>query len=248
VTNKFKVLGCGHSESLEHYNNNALVVSQNGKMLIDCGYTIKHALSDQGMTIDDIDAIYISHVHGDHVFGLERFAYETKYKYNKKIKLVFHKSLYTELWEQTLKGSLGSNGEGDSSFDDYFELHQLDDYKFSMFGINYELLPVKHTPGKPCFGLLVNNYLLYSTDTTAIPDVIDRIKFTVGFHDVTLADENPVHATVNSLITQYSEETNKKLFLMSYEDNWQEHKEKIDRTFNGLAFQGQEVLIPNEDV
>lgn len=82
--NKFTIIGCGHSESLLHHNNNALVSNSNGLLLIDCGHTAKHALHDLGLTIGDVDEIFITHVHGDHVFGLERFAYETRFKYQKK--------------------------------------------------------------------------------------------------------------------------------------------------------------------
>ncbi|MEX0739806.1 MAG: MBL fold metallo-hydrolase [Pseudohongiella sp.] len=236
----FKILGCGHSESLEHFNNNAAVLSEAGNLLIDCGHTVKHALYAQDLSISDIDAIYISHVHGDHVFGLERVAYEALFKYKKRIKLFFHHSLYRELWHETLKGSLGLLGEGPAALEDYFEVYQLDRLEFEIFGNYYQLLPVKHTPGKPAFGLLINNDILYTTDTTAIPELIECLDFRVGFHDVTFTAENPVHATLESLLKWYPSSIRQKLYLMSYEDTWRKFEDKVKQDFRGLAAQGME--------
>jgi len=235
------ILGCGHSESMTLYNNNAAVLSDSGNILIDCGHTIKHALHDQGMSIADVDAIYISHVHGDHVFGLERIAYEAKFKYKKRIKLIFHSSIMTELWDQTLKGSLGTHGDGEATLQDYYDVTALDDDKFSLFGNDYQLVPVEHTPNKSAYGLLINNKLFYSTDTIAIPGVIKSLDFETGFHDVTLTKSNPVHATLDSLIQQYPEEVRKKLYLMSYEDDWHEYVDIVGREFAGFAKQGMKI-------
>lgn len=243
-TNKkyFQVLGCGHSESIIHYNNNALVSSEQGKMLIDCGHTIKHALHEQGLTFKDIDAIFITHVHGDHVFGLERAAYETKFTYNKKIKLIFHESIYQELWDQTLKGSLGVHGDGEANLEDYFEIETLNTNHFECLGNSYEIFPVSHTPNKPTFGLCLNEQIFYSSDTIAIAKVIAEQNFKIGFHDVTLTEENPVHATLASLIKSYPYEARKKLYLMSYQDNWQDFKDTVEREFKGFAKQGMKIL------
>jgi hypothetical protein len=196
--------------------------------ILGCGHTIKHALHDQNMSFRDVDAVYISHVHGDHVFGLERLAYEALFKYKKRVKLFFHESLQQELWDQTLKGSLGRIGEGPACFDDFFDLHPLSSPEFSVLGNHYQLVPVKHTPGKPAFGLQINDDVFYSTDTIAIPDVIASLDFHTCFHDVTLSSKNPVHATLGSLIEQYPENTRKKMYLMSYEDHWREQESTVN--------------------
>lgn len=237
------IIGCGHSESIRNFNNNALVRSEKGNMLIDCGHTIKHALHASGLNIGDIDAIYISHVHGDHVFGLERVAYESKFKYKKKIKLFFHSSIYEELWEQTLKGSLGKNGDGPAELGDYFNVNIINGEKFSCLGVDYKLIMAKHTPNKPAYGLLINNSTFYSTDTLALPEIINKINYSIAFHDVTLSDTNPVHATLNSLINEYSKEKRKRILLMSYEDNWEEFSGTVEKEFKGFAKQGMRFKI-----
>jgi len=244
--NEFLILGCGHSESLEHYNNNAAVINDQGVLLIDCGHTIKHALRAQDMSIESVDAIFITHVHGDHVFGLERVAFEARYKYQKRISLYFHESIYQELWDQTLKGSLGYSSDHDgtpqeNTLEDWFDVNVITGNKFSVFGNNYKIFEVKHSPGKPTFGLTINDTVFFSSDTTQIKETIENTEFEIGFHDVTLTKFNPVHASLSSLVESYSKEVRDKLYLMSYQDDWAEYKDMVEDNFKGFAKQGMKV-------
>lgn len=250
---EFIVLGCGHSGSLVHYNTNAAVLDagpdQAGSelTLIDCGYTIKQALHHAGLGIAGIDHIIITHVHGDHVFGLERVAFETRFKYGRKVNLYIHPSIYEELWDHTLKGSLGQNSDGAASLEDYFNVIWLDEE--TVIGRHrYQLIEVCHSPGKPTFGLLIDNRIFYSADTVAIPDIMQTLDFEIGFHDVTLTPENPVHATLKSLLEAYPGAIREKLFLMSYEDNWQEFEAVVNREFRGFAKQGMRLHLDHAAV
>lgn len=237
----FQIIGCGHSESLDHFNNNALVKSPYGVMLIDCGHTAKHALDNLGMDFSNIDAIFITHVHGDHVFGLERAAYELKFLHKKKIKLIFHESIAEELWDFTLKGSLGQNSEGTCELNDYFDVVELSNDSFECLGNFYQTFRVVHTNNKPTYGLCLNEKIFYSSDTIAIPEIIKKYNFEIGFHDVTLTDWNPVHASLESLIKLYPEEIRRKLYLMSYQDNWMEYQRLVNKEFKGFAKQGMKI-------
>lgn len=239
----FIIIGCGHSESFDHFNNNALLRTPRGNLLIDAGYTIKPALHAQGLTIKDINAVFITHVHGDHVFGLERLAYESLFRYGTRIDLYYHESLYNELWHQTLKGSMGRHGDGEADLSDYFNLHPIDSLHCEIYSMQFQLFQNAHTPGKPSFGININDYVFYSGDTTAIADIIKKQSFVVGFHDVTLSEFNPVHASIDSLIEQYPEDIRKKLYLMSYEDHWPDYLQKVEANFRGFARQGMRISI-----
>ena len=53
--------------------NSTVICSSNTTLLLDCGFTLKESvarLSALGLTLDDLDAILISHEHSDHVRGL----------------------------------------------------------------------------------------------------------------------------------------------------------------------------------
>lgn len=237
------ILGTGHSEAIEHWNTNAMIATAKGNLLIDCGFTIKYALRDQGLALPDIDAVFITHVHGDHVFGLERIGYESRFGYNKRVKLYLHESLLGELWDQTLKGSMGLASEGENTLADFFDVIPLKDHQFNYNGVDIRLFNTRHTPRKTCFGIYINEKVIFTSDTTPIPDVIGGWPAEAIFHDVTLRDEHPVHAAVPALLEAYDEPTRKKMFLMSYEDHWREWEDRINAGFGGFARQGQSVLL-----
>ncbi len=64
---KIDVLGCGSAFSCTQ-NTSALRVidADNKQWLIDCGPTVPRALWQRGGEVNDIDAIYFTHVHPDH--------------------------------------------------------------------------------------------------------------------------------------------------------------------------------------
>ncbi|WP_312690363.1 ribonuclease Z [Kosakonia sp.] len=68
---KIDVLGCGSAFSLQH-NTSAICVTDNHQQrwLIDCGPTIPRTLWQRRGDVNDIDAIYFTHVHPDHCTGL----------------------------------------------------------------------------------------------------------------------------------------------------------------------------------
>lgn len=243
IASELLILGTGHSESIEHWNTNAMLATPKGNMLIDCGFTIKYALRDQGLSLPDIDAVFITHVHGDHVFGLERIGYESRFSYGKRVKLYIRETLLTELWDQTLKGSMGLASEGENTLQDFFDVVVLKDNHFSYNGVDIRLFHTRHTPRKTCYGLYINEKIIFTSDTTPIADVIEHLPAQAIFHDVTLRDEHPVHAAIPALMNAYSENTRKKMYLMSYEDHWRDYEAQINRDFAGFARQGQRLAV-----
>ncbi|MFE8070225.1 MBL fold metallo-hydrolase [Marinobacteraceae bacterium S3BR75-40.1] len=239
--NSFTMLGVGHSEAVQHWNTNALIESNGKRLLIDAGYTIKFALADQGLSLADIDAIFITHVHADHAFGLERLGYECRFRYQTRPKLFLMPDLYDELWERTLKGVMGQVGEGPASLEDFFEVRFIEQRRFAFEAIRLEVFANRHTPQKPSYGVMINDQLLYSGDTRPIPDVIEQYQPTLIFHDCTLSDWNPVHASVRELRETYPSWARERMRLMSYEDDWARHQGDIERDFMGFARQGERI-------
>ncbi len=76
--------------------NCALLTTDNTKILIDCGtsYTaLTRALKNAGVAPRQIDAIFITHSHSDHISGLFDFL-----KYNAAAQVFVHKEGYNELY------------------------------------------------------------------------------------------------------------------------------------------------------
>jgi len=237
------ILGCGHSESLTLFNTNAAIREDGRLFLIDCGWTIKAALHAQGYGFEHVDGIFITHVHGDHVFGLERIGYEARFGLGRRVPLYLPEPLIGELWDQTLKGSMGRNSEGEQSLEDYFDVRPVGGDRLEAPQLSAPLFKTSHTPGKPSFGLVVDDHVVFTSDTRPVPDVLAGLDFDIGFHDVTFQTGNPVHASLDELVAVYPAAMRRKLYLMSYEDGYAEHEERVNREFAGFARQGMAIAL-----
>ena len=68
---KVHVLGCGSARPSLRHNASAQVVDVRGKMmLVDCGEGTQMLLMRAKINFNKIKAVFISHLHGDHCFGL----------------------------------------------------------------------------------------------------------------------------------------------------------------------------------
>ena len=68
---KVTIIGCGSALPTMHHNNAAQVVEVDGHLyLIDCGEGTQVWLRRSKLAFSRISAIFISHIHGDHCFGL----------------------------------------------------------------------------------------------------------------------------------------------------------------------------------
>lgn len=68
---KLTILGCGSALPSVHRGASSQVLTVNGKLyLIDCGEGTQLRLREARIKMQSIDVICISHLHGDHYFGL----------------------------------------------------------------------------------------------------------------------------------------------------------------------------------
>ena len=71
---RFRILGSGSS------GNSALLVTEGARILVDAGFSARkldRLLSETGESLEAVDAVFITHEHGDHtagVDGLRKFA------------------------------------------------------------------------------------------------------------------------------------------------------------------------------
>ncbi|OAB33851.1 MBL fold metallo-hydrolase [Paenibacillus glacialis] len=220
---QLQMLGTGSAFAKNYYNNNALLYDGTFTLLIDCGVTAPLALYRLGMSFNDIDAVLITHIHADHVGGLEELAFKTKFTFKRKMILYITEELAHSLWEHTLKGGLYQEGEI-SSLEDIFEVRLLHPLKPQYISelITVELFPTKHIPGKASYSLYINENIFYSSDMTFEPSLLLHLVQERGcrtiFHECQLSGPGEVHTTLQELLTLPTE-IQKNTYLMHYADD-----------------------------
>lgn len=66
-----RVLGSASARPVPDKNQSAQVLSVHGRLfLIDCGEAVQRQLMKYRVPMMKIDSLFISHIHGDHIFGL----------------------------------------------------------------------------------------------------------------------------------------------------------------------------------
>lgn len=171
-------LGMGDGLSPELGNNNVLVTGTDpeGGLLLDCGYTTPLRLLERGW-LERVRHVVITHVHADHVGGLEPLMLLHRFRLERRLHLWLHEDLEAELWEGALRGGLerSQTREGvplQLGLEAYFEVHRLprDAARLELPGLpTVELMPTLHVVGKPAFSLVLDGRVYYSSDTQLLP-------------------------------------------------------------------------------
>lgn len=209
----------------------AVIVSDTGKnFLIDCGSDARHSLRRCGIKAGDIDAVYISHLHGDHVHGLEWLGFK-RFGYGGRVvqrpKLFGISTILTRLWARVLSGTLESIEGKVNTFADYFDLRPVEENEsFTWEGILFEPVQTVHVMNgralTDSFGVLVTDEqgtkVFFTTDTQHCPTQITASynQADIVFHDCeTSSFASGVHAHYTQLVT-LSPATKAKTYLIHY--------------------------------
>lgn len=239
---KITFIGTGSAFTMRNYQTNALIERNGKKLLIDAGGDLRFALEDVGLSYLDIDAVYITHLHGDHIGGVEYLAFCNFFDptAKNKIKLFSNYSLVQDMWNNTLRGGLASIQSKQMTLEDYFDVNPVfPNGSFEWEGVKFEIVQSVHIMNKytivPTYGLMItdpdtNMKIYYTGDTQFNPNqIIDFYKqadFILQDCE-TYAFKSGVHANFLDLIT-LDEDIVKKMALMHYMDNIAEDVEKFD--------------------
>lgn len=211
---KLQFLGSGAAFTplANNFQSNMIIKKSDGNnLLIDCGSDVRHSLAAVGLGFRDINSVYISHLHADHVGGLEWLAFTSRFNSLPcKPKLYIHPSLVQRLWDNVLSGGLQSlEGEAPACLADFFEVMSFEQGRFIWEGSEFELVKTVHVCNGP---QLAHSYGLYfvtaktkifiTTDTQFEPDLYKSyfLQADLIFHDCdTGAHHSPVHAHISQL-------------------------------------------------
>lgn len=178
------VLGVGDSFSERHHSTSVLLSYDGFFLGIDCPDMYRGVLraaadrAGRRVTLSDVDHILITHVHGDHMNGLEGAAFFKHFADERRLGLVTSPELREAIWDRRLEASMGTLWDGSAfrqlGFDDYFEhtvLSWSEGIAVGPFCIRARRT-VHHVPTSALFIQAGGRSLGYSSDTAYDPELI----------------------------------------------------------------------------
>ncbi|MEM9538712.1 MAG: MBL fold metallo-hydrolase [Cyanobacteria bacterium P01_E01_bin.42] len=228
---KLLFLGSGSAFTVgaNNYQSNMLLMDERGrKLLIDCGSDIRFSLHDRGYSYQDITDIYISHLHADHVGGMEFIGLATLFDPRcPKPNLYASKDVMAELWDRCLAGGMQSIGNDLADLDTFFNVHKIRRNSYFVWNdIQFFLVRVLHIDNgyalMPSYGLfftLGDKKVFLTTDTQIALDTTQEYyeNADIIFHDCeTSRFPTSVHAHYQEL-AKLPERWKNKMWLYGYQ-------------------------------
>ncbi|MEC4988813.1 MAG: MBL fold metallo-hydrolase [Oscillatoria sp. PMC 1068.18] len=257
---KLVFLGSGSAFTIggDNFQSNIIIESENEKkLLVDCGSDLRFSLDALGLSYLDITDIYISHLHSDHVGGLEYIGFSTKFDPRCEKPIIYcSKDIASLLWNHTLSGGMMSI-EGDlANLDSYFQLEQIElNGHFTWENIKFKLVKVNHVDNSyylmPSYGLffeIKGKKVLITTDTKLSWEMNKEYyqQAELIFHDCeTSRFHTPVHASYEDLTT-LPPEIKQKMWLYGYQPGKLPDAEKdgfLGFVERGQVFEFSEALL-----
>ena len=239
-------LGTGgnwHSNMLFQDSDN-----EDGVLLIDCGGDIRHSMDAAGFDVTSVDAVYISHMHGDHTGGLEWLGYASYFnpKYEGKPTLIAFDYLIDQIW-QKLEPAMKYLDDKIATLEDYFNVMPVSidpttkTASFMWGETPFLLVPSRHVdiPGDDkmySFGLsfMTKQELVWITTDSCEANFADNEKWwdskpksdmpeaykehTLIFHDCETINASKVHSHYDNL-KKFPTTIKEKMWLYHYQSH-----------------------------
>lgn len=221
-----------------YWQSNMFITANSGKrLMIDCGGDARFSFGEHGATNYNIsewaDGVYISHLHADHIGGLEWLGFCSYFNPKKiKPKLFIVNTLVKPLW-QSLRGGMQSHEGVVLNLKSFFDVNAISiNDSFTWEGIKFTPVQTVHIMNGfgivPSYGLLLDlpatvyrpdgKKIFLTTDTQFCPRQIEQFyaQASIIFHDCeTYPFRSGVHAHYDDLKT-LPLETKQKMWLYHY--------------------------------
>lgn len=249
----YKIIFTGSANAfytgLDNFNSNFLIQSQNQRyFLVDCGADIHRALATLNYGHDIINNVYISHLHSDHVGGLEWLALSRYFDENcVKPNLYLPGNLNQVIWDDCLKAGL-STLQKKTQLETYFNpIVCAESQPFEWERVAMTPVFSYHTPSDegymPCYGLWIesSNTRVFFTSDSIFDYQYNKERFekaNIIFHDCeTSSLKSGVHAHYEQLCT-LPNDIKSKMYLYHYHNT--DGYTPVKDGFLGFVKRGQE--------
>ena len=208
--------GVGNASAVE-LGSPMATIERDGRpwLTIDCGA--------EGLTAFEAqhgghpDALFITHVHLDHVAGFERLFVSSYFDPARRGRIrLYVPAPVVPLLHRRVADYPNVLAEGGANFWDAFQLVPVGD-AFWHDGLRLEVFPVRHHWPDTAFGLRLRGALVWSGDTRPIPEMLARhadagelVAHDCGLHG------NPSHTGVDDLEREYPAALRQRMLLYHY--------------------------------
>ena len=243
-TMQLTVVGCGDAFGAGNRLQTAYFVrSETSTFLIDCGATTLIGLSRLGLSPNDIDAVFVSHLHGDHIGGLPWLLIHAKYVGQRTRPLVIVGPKSTEdrfitLTEAVYPGTLASG----INFDLEFVEHQ-EQVPLELNGVTVTPFEVHHPSGAPPYAMRfeVDGKILSFTGDTGWVDVLPEVSQGADLfisECFQYDDEMPMHLDYKTIDANYERLAAKRVLLTHMGQEMLDARAEVDPSRYELAEDG----------
>lgn len=239
------VVGVGDAFSAQHWGTNFLVRAADKVLAVDCPDSYFKALkqADFGITVDDLDGLFLTHLHGDHVNGLEMTLAWRKFVTKKKLNLFTTPEVAATLWEGRLKASIGTMFNGTEYLN--FSIEDYANVVVIPWETPTEIFPnltvetrrtIHHIPTAALRLTTPNARFGHSCDTAFDPALIAWLdQCDLFFHE---ANFGPAHTPIERL-AELPESVRQKMRVVHYAD----HVQPDDYPSVVFAKQGEKLTL-----